>query len=218
MRLPKSVLLLVFLSSVLAIALYAQRGDGRGGHTGGGGHVGGGGHPGAGGYHGGGSRGYYTGYYGGYFGGRYGYYGGRYYWPNFYFGFGLGYPYYGYYPYYYGYPYYGYGPYYYGYYSYPYGAYPTYSAPEVTIQHNYSNPNPQPQPVQPQWSNSQERNYYLIAFTNHVIEAATSFKVEGDQIKWITREGQQKQAPLSTVDVPFSKQVNRDRGVDFQIP
>lgn len=112
MRLPKSVLLLVFLSSVLAIALYAQRGDGRGGHTGGGGHVGGGGHPGAGGYHGGGSRGYYTGYYGGYFGGRYGYYGGRYYWPNFYFGFGLGYPYYGYYPYYYGYPYYGYGPYY----------------------------------------------------------------------------------------------------------
>ena len=58
----------------------------------------------------------------------------------------------------------------------------------------------------------------MIAFTNHLIEAATAYKVEGDQIHWTALEGQQKQAPLSTVDVGFSRKVNRDRGVDFQIP
>jgi len=73
----------------------------------------------------------------------------------------------------------------------------------------------QPQ-VQP--SNTRQQNYYLLAFTNDLIEAARAYKVEGDQIHWIPQEGQQKQAPLSTVDVRFSKQVNRDRGVDLKIP
>ena len=60
------------------------------------------------------------------------------------------------------------------------------------------------------------QNVYLIAFTDHSIQAATAYKVDGDQIHWITREGQEKQAPLSTVDVPFSVQINRDRRVDFR--
>jgi hypothetical protein len=42
--------------------------------------------------------------------------------------------------------------------------------------------------------------------------------VDGDQIHWIGRDGAEKQAPLSTVDVQFSKQINRDGQVDFQIP
>jgi hypothetical protein len=58
----------------------------------------------------------------------------------------------------------------------------------------------------------------LIAFSDHTIQAATAYKVDGDQIHWIGRDGAEKQAPLSTVDVPFSKQINRDRQVDFQIP
>jgi hypothetical protein len=58
----------------------------------------------------------------------------------------------------------------------------------------------------------------LIAFNDHTIQAATAYKVEGDQIRWITREGQEMQAPLSSVDIRFSKQINRDRNVDFQIP
>lgn len=240
MRLPKSVLFFVLFLSVLAIPAHAQRGGHGGGHAGGGGHPGGAGYSGGGGYsgdhHGGGSRGYYGGhYYGGYYGGRYGYYGSRYYWPNVYFGFGFGYPYYGSYPFYYGsypfyyrYPYYSYGhpyyygtgAYYYGYVPYAYNSYPGYSAPSVSIQSNSGNPiaRSQPQQLQPASSNGQKQNYYLIAFTNHVIEAATSYKMEGDQVHWITRESQQKQAPLSTVDVLFSRQVNGDRGIDLQIP
>jgi hypothetical protein len=58
----------------------------------------------------------------------------------------------------------------------------------------------------------------LIAFSDHTIQAATTYKVDGDQIHWIGRDGAEKQAPLATVDVPFSKQLNRDRRVDFQIP
>ena len=67
-------------------------------------------------------------------------------------------------------------------------------------------------------SNTQEQNYYLIAFKNDLIEAVTAYKVEGDQIQLIPQEGQLKQAPLSTVDVRFSRQVNRDRGIDLEIP
>jgi hypothetical protein len=137
------------------------------------------------------------------------------------------------YPYYSGYPYYGpygYDPYYYSYDPYTYGG-STYSTPPVTIQQNYPYPYPpqgqgQPAPpqqpqTQPQSSNGNnqgQQNFYLIAFNNHTIQAATAYKVEGDQIHWITREGQEIQAPLSSVDVQFSRQINRDRHVDFQIP
>jgi len=62
------------------------------------------------------------------------------------------------------------------------------------------------------------QGFYLIAFSDHTIQAATAYKVDGDQIHWIDRDGAEKQAPVSTVDVRFSKQINRDRQVDFQIP
>ncbi len=68
------------------------------------------------------------------------------------------------------------------------------------------------------WADSGQQGLYLIAFSDHSIQAATAYKVEGDQIHWITRTGEEKQAPLSSVDVGFSKQINRDRQVDFQIP
>jgi hypothetical protein len=156
------------------------------------------------------------------YGGRGYFYGGRYWGPSIYFGVGgwgypyLGYPYWGYpyywdYPYYSGYPYYGYDPYYYSYdpYRYPY-------PPQ-----GQGRPAPPQQPqTQPQSTtgNNQGQNFYLIAFNDQTIQAATAYKVEGDQIHWITREGKEMQAPLSSVDVPFSRQINRDRHVDFQIP
>lgn len=150
---------------------------------------GGGGH-GGGGVHAGGFR-------GGSF--RSGFYGGRgYYWgPSFYFGYGgYGYPYF---------PYYPYDPYYgsYGYDSYGYD------------QDRPAPPQPQPQST---IRNNQGEQYFLIAFNDHSIQAATAYKVEGDQIHWIGRDGREQQAPLSSVDVRFSQQINRDRHVNFQIP
>ena len=166
------------------------------------------------------------------------YYGGRYY-GGLYLGLGgWGYPYCGYYSYYcgVGYPaYYGYyDP---GYYGYDPNAYSYYQAPPASYgypppqqaqaypqqaypQQGYPQQGQPAQQSQPQASgtNSQTQNFYLIAFSDHTIQAATAYKVDGDQIHWITREGQEKQAPLSTVDVRFSQQINRDRGVNFQIP
>jgi hypothetical protein len=142
---------------------------------------------------------------------------------------GFGYPYYG-----YGYGY-GYDPYYYGYDPYSYGydpyAYPSDSAPPdanygypYPPSGGYPAPPPQYQPqqnqVQPQAGAGpgQTDNYYLIAFKDHTIEPATTYKVDGDQIHWITREGQQRQAPVSAVDLELTKRLNGDRGIDFQIP
>jgi hypothetical protein len=228
MRFPKFALFVALLSPVLVSPAFAQHGGG--GHGGGGGHAGGGfrgggGH--VGGFSGGGSFRGGNGFRGGNFGGGY-FYGGRYYGgPSFYLGLGgWGYPYYGY----YGYPYYyGYDPYYYGYDSYTYDTYPPYSTPPPPPQQNYGYPQPgqgqpaapPPQPqTQPQSSNGsdQGQNFYLIAFNNHTIEAATAYKVEGDQIHWIARDGQEKQAPLLSVDIRYSQQLNSDRHVDFQIP
>jgi len=155
------------------------------------------------------------------------------------FGLGFGYPYYGFG---FGWPYWGlgYGGYYGGYYdpSYYYGDgyYPdTYygdtgsyypdqgnygygygSQAPVVINQQYS-PNP-PSPSSASDSYYRRPDYYLIAFNDHTIQAAISFSVDGDQIRWTTREHVEKSAPLSTVDRRFSEQINRDRRVDFRLP
>jgi hypothetical protein len=61
-------------------------------------------------------------------------------------------------------------------------------------------------------------DFYLIAFEDHTIQAAVSFRMEGDEIYWVTREHEEKHAPLSTVDRRFSEQINRDRRVEFKLP
>jgi hypothetical protein len=143
-----------------------------------------------------------------------------------------GYPYgyyYGGYPYYSG--YYGY-PYSYGYAPYPY----VYRSP-VVIQQYYGYPDsaqaqseptprsrqqttPPERERQPNSASNSDRgqNFYLIAFNDRTIQAATAYKVDGDQFHWITRGGEQKQTPVSNVDVQFSRQLNRERRVDFQFP
>jgi len=133
-------------------------------------------------------------------------------------------------PYYWGYPY-AYWPGYYGSYlydTYPYSDYgyggsgygyvaaPSYqqAAPPVVIEQNYSSDYQR----QPGESFYRHADYYLIAFNDHTIQAALSFWVEGEQIHWITREHEERQAPLSTVDRRFSEQINRDRRVEFRLP
>jgi hypothetical protein len=59
---------------------------------------------------------------------------------------------------------------------------------------------------------------YLIAFTDQNIRAASSYVVEGDTLRYVTLEHQQKSAPLSSIDREFSRQLNRERGVAFRLP
>jgi len=138
-------------------------------------------------------------------------FGFRSFYPGLYLGFGYGYGYYG------GYPYYDpyYDPYYYGasYYAQP--NYDTaYAAPvqsPTVINQSIGTGTSSGSFYRP-------ADYYLIAFTDHTIRAAISFRVEGDQILYTTREHEDRSAPLDTVDRRFSEQVNRDRRVEFRLP
>ena len=227
------LLRLILILSLIPAFTYAQRG---GGHAGGGMRGGGGGFRGggvSGGFHGGGfaGRGFAGGGFrgGGFAGGGFrggfrrdfdGRFFGR---SRFIFGFGApfywGYP-FGYwggpydYPYAYPYDSYGYG---YPYYDPGYVSAPAYSsAPPVVIEQNY----PSSAPAAAGSSNSFYRpaDFYLIAFNDHTIQAALSFRVDGDQIHWVTRDHADKQAPLASVDRRFSEQLNRDRHVEFKLP
>ncbi len=211
-----------------------------GGYRGGAGTMRGGGGYAGGGYRGGGGYGGYRGGYGGYrgfYGYRGGYGDGRGFFRN---GFivGFGWPYWGWgWPYYYGafygWPYdgyycdpnyydcgyyggyYGYDPYVYGPgYAYPGSSNPDYgyvSAAQPVVIH---------QSVGTQSSGSFYRpaDFYLIAFDNHTIRAALSYHVDGDELVWTSREHEEMRAPLSSVDVRFSEQLNRDRRVEFRLP
>ena len=61
-------------------------------------------------------------------------------------------------------------------------------------------------------------DYYLIAFSDHSIQAAISYRVDGDQLYYTTRDNVERHVPLSSVDRRFSEQLNRDRRVQFQLP
>jgi hypothetical protein len=151
------------------------------------------------------------------------------------FGFGFGYPYWGYG---WGYPYYGYGAGYYGAYDpydYGYGSSYGYSDPgsyygdgyyggsnygygaPPQVNQNYAPPMP-PSGGSQADSYYRRPDYYLIAFSDHSIQAVTSYHVDGDQLYYTTRDNVERHVSLSSVDRRFSEQLNRDRRVQFQLP
>src|SRR5690242_15145730 len=152
-----------------------------------------------------GNRGFYGGFYGGGFWPYAGY--SSMYWPSYawssYF------------------PGYDYNPYDYGYAAYQ-------PSPNVTVVYP-------PQPVQPlsvERARPVTREYdqygqeirpagsplYLIAFTDHTIRAAISYRIDGNTLHYTTAEREEKEAPLNTVDRTLSMQLNRERQVPFQLP
>ena len=59
---------------------------------------------------------------------------------------------------------------------------------------------------------------YLIAFNDRIIRAATSYRVDGNTLHYVTLDHEEKEAPLNTVDRALSLQLNRERRVSFQLP
>ena len=221
------------------------RGGGGGGHMGGGGFHGGGGisHGGggfvSGGFRGGGGFSHGGGFVGGGFRGggfNHGFFGGGFGRGfNHGFGRGFGFGFYG------GYwPWYGAGywdPYWYGGYGYPY-SYPYYDPYSYSSYYDsgyYSNPNvtvvyPQTQaapvvtaPARPvineyrnEYGESREITY-LIAFKDGNIRAAAAYWVDGNTLHYVTRQHQERTAPLDSVDRAFSEKLNRDQRVPFHL-
>jgi hypothetical protein len=127
----------------------------------------------------------------------------------------------------------GFDDYPYGYDPYGYGGYATYQpSPNVTVIYPQQYPQqavaaPSERPARPVTreydQNGQEIRQngsplYLIAFNDHTIRAATSYRVDGTTLHYVTTEREEKQAPLNTVDRALSMQLNRERQVPFQLP
>ncbi len=144
-----------------------------------------------------------------------GLYGGYGFWPA------LGYPYY--------WPEYAYSSYYPGYdYPYPVSGYTTYqTSPNVTVIYPAQNAVPplsaeRARPVTREYDQNgleiQPGRLYLIAFKDHSIVAATTYRVEGNTLHYTTQQNENKDASLDTVDRPLTLQLNRERQVPFNLP
>lgn len=91
------------------------------------------------------------------------------------------------------------------------------------VLRDYSNvPLPEPAPrqsegTQPQ-ANSEPQVMFLIAMKDHTIFPAVAYWVEGDTLNYITVQGSKNSASLDLVDREFSKQINKERQVEFGLP
>jgi hypothetical protein len=59
---------------------------------------------------------------------------------------------------------------------------------------------------------------YLIAFKDHTILPALAYWVEDDTLNYITTQGTPNRASLTLIDREFSRQLNRERKVEFSLP
>ena len=66
--------------------------------------------------------------------------------------------------------------------------------------------------------NSEPQVMFLIALKDHTIFPAIAYWVEGDTLHYITMQGSKNSASLDLVDREFSKQINKERQVEFGLP
>lgn len=120
--------------------------------------------------------------------------------------------------------------------AYPYdNGYAT-SQPAVTVV--YAPPAPSPPPptvveranpvtheydesgreIRPDTAPANASPIYLFAFQDHTIRAASSYRVDGSTLRYVTLEREEKQAPLDTLDRALTLQLNRERRVPIQLP
>lgn len=88
------------------------------------------------------------------------------------------------------------------------------------VVRDYSNvplPQPAPQADAPQ-ENTDQQVMFLIAMKDHTIFPAVAYWVEGDTLNYITVQGVKNSASLDLVDRDFSKQINKERNVEFGLP
>ena len=59
---------------------------------------------------------------------------------------------------------------------------------------------------------------YLIAYLGGSIHAALGYWLEGDLLHYTTLQGAHNLVSTNLVDVEFSRRLNRERGVAFELP
>jgi hypothetical protein len=92
------------------------------------------------------------------------------------------------------------------------------SQPPVTVYEAPARPEIREYPE----TSSPERNekpIYLIAFKGQSnIRAAQAYWVTGDTLHFVTLQGEQRQAPVNSIDRALTSRLNRDRQIDFRLP
>ena len=64
-----------------------------------------------------------------------------------------------------------------------------------------------------------EKPIYLIAFKGQSnIRAAQAYWVTGDTLHFVTLQGEQRQAAVSSIDRALTARLNHDRHVEFLLP
>jgi hypothetical protein len=63
-----------------------------------------------------------------------------------------------------------------------------------------------------------EERYWLIALKDSTVLAVTDYWLEGSTLHYVTRQGTKASADLSSVDLDFTKELNHERGMEFQLP
>jgi outer membrane protein OmpA-like peptidoglycan-associated protein len=101
----------------------------------------------------------------------------------------------------------------------PYGGYPstaTYHPSYTTTAVTVVLPPPEPETssliVMP------SRTTYLIAFKDSVVGLADAYWVSGATLHYVTPDHQMKTAPLATIDIKISEQLNWERHIVFSLP
>jgi hypothetical protein len=64
----------------------------------------------------------------------------------------------------------------------------------------------------------EQATIYLIAFKDHTILPALAYWVEDETLNYITSEGTLNHASMTLIDRDFSRQLNRERQVEFSLP
>ena len=59
---------------------------------------------------------------------------------------------------------------------------------------------------------------YLVAFKDGVVYSSLAYWVEGDTLHYITTKYAHNRASMDLVDLALSRQLNSERGVEFEIP
>jgi hypothetical protein len=81
---------------------------------------------------------------------------------------------------------------------------------------------PPPQaPVQPTIAGADNTTaglIFLIAMKDHTIYPAVAYWVEGDTLNYVTTQGAQNRISVDLIDREFSKQLNKERNIDFGVP
>lgn len=99
-----------------------------------------------------------------------------------------------------------------------FGGSPMGGAPEQPDDQNIHMYQQQPPPARYSPDPASDSHTYLIAYKDHSVYTAIAYWVEGNTLHYITSGNTHNQADLNLIDVEFTRKLNSDRSMPFNVP